>query len=125
MPKQFALRSPARKSEQYVGDHRADRRTPRGFPRRRRRWEFGPSQEVSRGSGFGSASRAARSARVGEGGCVAADAAVMKVQRVVVHAQLVREEFLAVAIVAGDHAGHGLGTVIPVADAHAEVTVDT
>src|SRR3954453_5097576 len=64
------------------------------------------------------------SGRVGECRPVAADAAVMEVQGAVVHAQRVGDEFLAVAIVAGDDAGNGLGPGMAVADADTDAIAD-
>src|SRR3954471_12364358 len=64
------------------------------------------------------------STRVGERGAVAAHAVVVELQRAVVHAQLVRHELLAVAVVAGDDAGHGLRAGVAVADADAHSVAD-
>ena len=48
----------------------------------------------------------------------------MEVQRAVVHAQLVADELLTVAIVTGDDAGDGLGPVMAVADADTDAIAD-
>src|SRR6185312_2607078 len=55
--------------------------------------------------------------RVGERRPVAADAAVVKVERTVVDTQLVADELLPVAIVSGDDTGDGLRSLVTVADA--------
>jgi hypothetical protein len=54
--------------------------------------------------------------RVGERRGVAAGVAEVEGERPVLHPQLVRDQLLAVPVVAGDDAGHGLLTRIAVVD---------